>query len=55
MKAVTSKEMIAIADLRVGMFVHLDMGWMSHPFPVGSFKIASAEQAMPVLHLDPEQ
>jgi putative nucleotidyltransferase with HDIG domain len=51
MKAVTSKEMIAIADLRVGMFVHLDMGWMSHPFPVGSFKIASAEQVATIRSL----
>jgi putative nucleotidyltransferase with HDIG domain len=31
-------------ELRVGMFVHLDMGWMSHPFPLSSFKIASVEQ-----------
>ncbi len=30
--------------LRVGMFVHLNVGWMSHPFPLSSFKIASAEQ-----------
>ena len=36
--------MIDIDALRVGMFVHLDMGWMSHPFPLGSFKIANAEQ-----------
>ena len=36
--------MIDIDALRVGMFVHLDMGWMSHPFPLGSFKISSAEQ-----------
>jgi putative nucleotidyltransferase with HDIG domain len=26
------------------MFVHLDGGWMSHPFPLSSFRIASAEQ-----------
>ncbi|HEY8710432.1 MAG TPA: HD domain-containing phosphohydrolase [Burkholderiaceae bacterium] len=44
MKAVASKELIEVDDLRVGMFVHLDMSWMSHPFPLGSFKIASAEQ-----------
>jgi HD-GYP domain-containing protein (c-di-GMP phosphodiesterase class II) len=31
-------------DLRIGMFVHLDGGWMSHPFPLSSFKIGSAEQ-----------
>ena len=34
---------IDVADLRVGMFVHLDLGWMAHPFAVGSFAI-SAEQ-----------
>jgi len=36
--------MVEVADLRIGMFVHLDMGWMSHPFPLGSFKIISDEQ-----------
>src|SRR5215471_10289968 len=30
--------------LRIGMFVHLNVGWMSHPFPLSSFKITSAEQ-----------
>jgi putative nucleotidyltransferase with HDIG domain len=42
--AVASKDLIEVEDLRVGMFIHLDMGWMSHPFPLGSFKITSAEQ-----------
>jgi len=36
--------MVAVEDLRVGMFVHLDVGWMSHPFPLSSFKISSMEQ-----------
>ncbi|WP_259372466.1 DUF3391 domain-containing protein, partial [Ideonella azotifigens] len=36
--------MVAIQDLRVGMFIHLDLGWMSHPFPLSSFKIGSVEQ-----------
>jgi HD-GYP domain-containing protein (c-di-GMP phosphodiesterase class II) len=36
--------MIATADLRVGMFIHLDLGWMSHPFALSSFKIADAGQ-----------
>jgi putative nucleotidyltransferase with HDIG domain len=44
MKAVASKALIDVDDLRVGMFIHLDMSWMSHPFPLGSFKIAGAEQ-----------
>ena len=33
-----------IADLRPGHFVHLDMGWMDHPFPMGSFKLTSQQQ-----------
>ncbi len=44
MKAATSQELIEVDALRVGMFVHLDTGWMSHPFPLSSFKISSADQ-----------
>jgi HD-GYP domain-containing protein (c-di-GMP phosphodiesterase class II) len=35
---------IAVDQLRVGMYIHLDGGWLSHPFPLSSFKIASADQ-----------
>lgn len=35
---------IDVADLRTGLFVHLDVGWMEHPFPLGSFKISSQQQ-----------
>jgi putative nucleotidyltransferase with HDIG domain len=35
---------INASALRVGMFVHLNVGWMSHPFPLSSFKITSIEQ-----------
>jgi len=35
---------IDVRELRVGMYVHLDMGWMSHPFPLSAFKISTAEQ-----------
>ncbi|HEY4068426.1 MAG TPA: HD domain-containing phosphohydrolase [Burkholderiaceae bacterium] len=42
--AISSKALIGIEELRVGMFIHLDMSWMSHPFPLGSFKIANAAQ-----------
>ncbi len=35
---------IAVEELRVGMFIHLDGGWLSHPFPLSSFRIGSAEQ-----------
>ncbi len=35
---------IDVADLRIGFFVHLDLGWMDHPFPLSSFKITSQQQ-----------
>lgn len=35
---------IDVSELHVGMFIHLDVGWMSHPFPLSSFRIASPEQ-----------
>ncbi|MEO5697267.1 MAG: HD domain-containing phosphohydrolase [Burkholderiaceae bacterium] len=44
MTSSTSLGMIAIDDLRVGMFVHLDMGWWAHPFPLGNFKITNVDQ-----------
>ena len=36
--------LVAVQDLKIGMFIRLDLGWMSHPFPLSSFRIASAEQ-----------
>ncbi|MBS0445328.1 MAG: DUF3391 domain-containing protein [Proteobacteria bacterium] len=44
MTPATGQETIDIAALRVGMFVHLDGGWLSHPFPLSSFAISSMEQ-----------
>ena len=35
---------IAVAELQVGMFIHLDGGWLSHPFPLSSFRLTSPEQ-----------
>lgn len=35
---------VDIGNLRIGLFIELDMGWMAHPFPTGSFKISSAKQ-----------
>lgn len=35
---------IEIDQLCVGMFVHLDVGWLRHPFPVSSFRITSLDQ-----------
>jgi HD-GYP domain-containing protein (c-di-GMP phosphodiesterase class II) len=35
---------VPVSDLRVGMFVHLDLGWMRHPFALSSFRISSPDQ-----------
>jgi hypothetical protein len=37
-------QFIDISQLRIGMFVYLDMGWMDHPFPVNNFEIRNQEQ-----------
>ena len=37
-------EWVEVDRLRIGMFVDLDVGWLAHPFPTGSFKISSAKQ-----------
>ena len=44
MKVAAHPDLIDVQSLRVGMFVHLDVGWMSHPFSTSSFKISSAAQ-----------
>lgn len=35
---------VAVGDLRVGMYIHLDGGWLSHPFPLSAFRITSNEE-----------
>ena len=42
--AAHAHEFIDVQSLRVGMFVHLEGGWMSHPFPLSQFRIATVEQ-----------
>lgn len=37
-------QFVDIADLRVGMYVYVDLGWMKHPFTLNSFKIAAQDQ-----------
>ena len=44
MKGASTLPFADIGALRVGMFVHLEIGWMAHPFPLSSFRLASAEQ-----------
>jgi HD-GYP domain-containing protein (c-di-GMP phosphodiesterase class II) len=40
----SDSELIDVSELRIGLYVELDLGWMSHPFPTGSFKITSSRQ-----------
>ncbi len=35
---------VSTQDLKVGMYIHLGLGWMQHPFPLSSFRISSADQ-----------
>jgi putative nucleotidyltransferase with HDIG domain len=39
-----SSKSIDVSELRIGMFVELELGWIAHPFPTGSFKITSERQ-----------
>lgn len=39
-----SDQFITPAQLCVGVFIELDLGWMDHPFTFSSFKIKSQEQ-----------
>jgi HD-GYP domain-containing protein (c-di-GMP phosphodiesterase class II) len=44
MKKARPTDEIDVQALRVGMYVHLDVGWMKHPFPLSSFRITTAAQ-----------
>ena len=44
MKKARPSDQIDVQDLRIGMFVHLDVGWMAHPFPLSSFRITTSAQ-----------
>jgi len=44
MSATSTHEMIDVQALQVGMVVHLEGGWMAHPFPLSRFRIVSADQ-----------
>jgi putative nucleotidyltransferase with HDIG domain len=40
----TDNRHISVNQLRVGLYVHLDLKWFEHPFAFGHFKIKSQEQ-----------
>ncbi len=38
------QNIISVEQLQVGVYVHLDVGWMKHPFSFNNFKIKNKEQ-----------
>ncbi len=40
----TSYPTVAVSELRVGLYVHLDLAWIDHPFASSSFKIGTQQQ-----------
>lgn len=43
--------MLPVDLLRVGLFVHLDLDWMSHPFPRGRFRLSDRAEIDTLLRL----
>jgi putative nucleotidyltransferase with HDIG domain len=37
-------DFVPLQDLRIGLFVDLEVGWMAHPFPSSRFKISTERQ-----------
>lgn len=48
-------QFIEVAQLRIGMYIYLDVGWMDHPFPVSNFKISSQAQIHTIQSLGMER
>lgn len=44
MTGISSDSVIEVSLLKVGMYIHLDLGWWAHPFSLSSFKLKSEEQ-----------
>ena len=53
---------IDVSQLQVGLYVHLDLGWMDHPFTLSNFKVKDEAQILTIkktglkkLRYDPER
>jgi putative nucleotidyltransferase with HDIG domain len=44
-------QFIDVTDLRIGLYVYLDLGWMKHPFALNNFKITARDQIDTILKL----
>ena len=47
----TEAQFIAIEDVRIGMYVYVDLGWIKHPFALNSFKISARDQIDTLIRL----
>lgn len=47
----SESQFIDVSDLRIGLYVYLDLGWMQHPFALNNFKITSRDQIDTILKL----
>ncbi|HRE16320.1 MAG TPA: DUF3391 domain-containing protein, partial [Rhodocyclaceae bacterium] len=57
-----SDHYVLTEQLRIGLFIHIDLPWFQHPFTLNSFKIKSEEQLaelralkQPRFRYDPER
>lgn len=48
-------EWVDVSQLRLGMFIDLDLGWLAHPFPSSRFKISSVKQIAVIRDLGVKQ
>jgi putative nucleotidyltransferase with HDIG domain len=55
MEAALTELIIDVDKLRPGMFVHLDLSWVQHPFPLNRFKISTDEQIQQIAGLGLKQ
>ena len=46
---------VDVNEVRVGMFVHLDLGWWAHPFALSSFLVTTPEQVATIRGLGLKQ
>jgi HD-GYP domain-containing protein (c-di-GMP phosphodiesterase class II) len=51
MSTITSTSIIAVDELRVGMYIHLEGGWLSHPFPLSAFRISTPDEILTLRRL----
>lgn len=47
--------LLSTHELRIGMYVHIELGWMDHPFALNKFRIANDKQLQDIQSLQLKQ